>query len=111
MNNTIFLQQHNQNQAIRKLMPIIDKMAYKYATLNHKPYDEIKSCCLMGAYKAYVSFNGIGNIEGHAKRYMKSEILHYLRDDVSLIKYRNDNMSDEDKERLYNVSLLYKSLS
>ena len=77
------------NQKIKSNMSTIKTMACKYATLYHQSYDDMLSCCLMGSYKAFVTYNGMGNIKSHACRYMKSEILHFMRDN-KLIKCRNN---------------------
>ena len=77
------------NKNIKDNMQVIRKMACKYATLYHQNFDDMLSCCLFGCYKAFISYNGMGNIKSHACRYMASEMMHFMRDN-KLIKCRNN---------------------
>ena len=100
------MQNNLLNQKVKDNMPLVKMMARKYATLYNQSFDDMLSCCLLGCYKAYVSYNGTSSIKYHVCRYIKSEIMHFMRDDASLIKYRNDNLTDDEKRNLYNITSL-----
>ena len=77
------------NKNIKDNMQVIKSMATKFTKLYNQNFDDMLSCCMLGAYKAFISYNGMGNIKSHACRYMASEMKHFIRDN-KLVKCRNN---------------------
>lgn len=100
MQNTI------SNKQVKENMKTVNTISYKYSVLYNLCYDDCKQVASIGLLKALKSFNGNGNIKGHIARYIKSEIMHFMRDDNNLIKIGRRVLTKDQQNNISNISSL-----
>ena len=100
MQNTIL------NQQVKDNMKAVNTISYKYSVLYNLNYDDCKQVASIGLLKALNSFNGQGNIKSHISRYIKSEIMHFMRDNSNLIKIGHRVLTKEQQNCISNISSL-----
>lgn len=94
------------NKQVKENMKTVNTISYKYSVLYNLCYDDCKQVACIGLLKALKSFNGNGNIKGHIARYIKSEIMHFMRDNNNLIKIGHRVLSKEQQNSISNISSL-----
>lgn len=94
------------NQQVKDNMKIVDAISYKYSVLYNLCYDDCKQVASIGLIKALKTFNGNGSIKGHIARYVKSEIMHFMRDNNNLIKIGHRVLTKEQQSNISNISSL-----
>lgn len=94
------------NKQVKENMKTVNTISYKYSVLYNLCYDDCKQVASIGLLKALKSFNGNGNIKGHIARYIKSEIMHFMRDNNNLIKIGHRVLTKDQQNRISNISSL-----
>ena len=94
------------NKQVKDNMTTVNTISYKYSVLYNLCYDDCKQVASIGLLKALNTFNGNGSIKGHIARYVKSEIMHFMRDKNSLIKIGNRVLTKEQQSNISNISSL-----
>ena len=94
------------NKQVKENMKTVNTISYKYSVLYNLCYDDCKQVASIGLLKALKTFNGNGNIKSHIARYVKSEIMHFMRDNNNLIKIGHRVLTKEQQNCISNISSL-----
>ena len=94
------------NKQVKDNMKTVNTISYKYSVLYNLCYDDCKQVASIGLLKALKTFNGNGNIKSHISRYIKSEIMHFMRDNNNLIKIGHRVLTKDQQNCISNISSL-----